>query len=189
MTREKDVKQGRLEKYEEVISVDTRRAAAGGIVSALVSLTGILIVNISSGSEARILLQGMLPSIRFLCSAVMTAAATILALMLTMLSVSRAREGRFKPTHYDRVRQIALVDVLTFTAAIILLLFVSIPLSETHDDIPPMFYEILYYFVLGYATALGGALISIILMLYNAVTDIMQVARPDEESDMLISQD
>lgn len=98
---------------------------------------------------------------RFLYSSVMTATATIMALMLTMLSVSRAREGTFKAVHYDRVRQIALVDTVTFAAAIIL----------------------------GYAAVLGRALISIILLLYNAITDMMSVVHPDQASKMLMQQD
>ena len=112
-------------------------------------------VNISSGSEARHLLEGMLPSIRFLCSAVTTATATVLALMLTMLSVSLAREGKFKPSHYNRVRQIALVDTGTFAAAVILLLFLSIPISQSQDDVPTIFYTVLYYLILGYAAFFG----------------------------------
>lgn len=177
------------ENDQRTISIDTKRAAIGGVVSAAVALTGVLIVNISSGSEARILLEGMLPSIRFLSSAVSTATATILALMLTMLSVSRAREEKFKPTHYNRVHQIALVDTVTFAAAIILLLFVSIPISQSQNEVPAIFYTILYYLILGYAAVLGGALVSIVFMLYNAITDMVRVVHPTRESNLLIEQD
>ena len=172
-----------------MLSVDTRRAAVGGVIATAVALGGVLVVNISSGSEAQSLLEGMLPSIRFLCSAVTTATATILALMLTMLSVSLGGEGQFKPSHYDRVRQIAFVDTGTFAAAIILLLLVSIPFSQSQNDVPTVLYTVLYYIVLGYAAVLGGALVSIVLMLYNAITDLISVGDPNQESHLLMDAD
>lgn len=180
--------QEEVQKEHNTPSINMGRAIVGGIVSTIVALIGVIIVNVSSGSEARALVEGMLPSIRFLCSAVMTATATILALMLTMLSVSRGGEGKFKPSHYNRVQKIALIDTITFAGAIILLLFVSIPLSQS-DSVPTSYYKILYYIVLGYAAALGGTLISIILMLYNAITDMVQVVHPTHESHLLMHQE
>lgn len=123
---------------------DSKRAAIGGGVAALVALAGMIIVNVSTGSEARFLLEGMLPSIRFLCSAVMTATATVLALMLTLLSITGTQEEQLKPLHYDRVRQIAKADSVTFAAALILLLVVSVPLAEP-SEVPDNWYTIVYY--------------------------------------------
>lgn len=168
-------------------SIDVKRAAAGGIVAALIALVGVIIVNVSSGQEAHFLLEGMLPSIRFLCSAVMTSSATILALMLTMVSVSRGGEGQFKGGHYERVGQIAQVDTITFAAALVLLLFVSIPISES-QDVPTVFYQTLYYGIVVYAAVLGGSLISIVLMLYNAIADLVKVLHPARDTNLLIQQ-
>lgn len=165
------------------LSRDTKRAGAGGAVSALVALSGMILVNVSSGSEARLLLEGMLPSIRFLCSAVMTATATVLALMLTLLSFSNTQSARLKSMHYDRVRQIAKMDSVTFAAALVLLLLVSVPLAET-SEVPANWYTIVYYLAVLYTAGLGGALITIVLMLYNAITDLIDVIHPTEESHL-----
>lgn len=167
---------------------DSKRAAIGGGVAALVALAGMIIVNVSTGSEARFLLEGMLPSIRFLCSAVMTATATVLALMLTLLSITGTQEEQLKPLHYDRVRQIAKADSVTFAAALILLLVVSVPLAEP-SEVPDNWYTIVYYVAVLYTAGVGGALITVILMLYNAVTDLIGVMHPAEKSDMLIDTD
>lgn len=163
---------------------DSKRAAIGGGVAALVALAGMIIVNVSTGSEARFLLEGMLPSIRFLCSAVMTATATVLALMLTLLSITSTQEEQLKSLHYDRVRQIAKADSVTFAAALILLLVVSVPLAEP-SEVPDNWYTIVYYVAVLYTAGVGGALITVILMLYNAVTDLIGVMHPAEQSDML----
>jgi hypothetical protein len=185
-TNEQESNKNQQANDQKVISLNSRRAAAGGIVSAVVSLIGVLIINFSSGGDARILLEGMLPSIRFLCSSLMTVTATILALMLTMLSLSHAGEGNFIASHYDRVQQISLLDTITFAAATILLLFISIPFSQSQNGIPATFYTILYYIILVYAAVLGGALISIIILLYSAITDMVRVVHPNKESNLLI---
>lgn len=170
------------------LSRDTKRAGVGGSVAALVALIGMILVNVSSGSEARLLLQGMLPSIRFLCSAVMTATATVLALMLTLLSFSNTQSGKLKSMHYDRVRQIAQMDSVTFAAALVLLLLLSVPLAES-SEVPANWYTIVYYVAVLYTAALGGALITIVLMLYNAITDLIRVIHPAEESQLLVDGD
>lgn len=163
---------------------DSRQVLLASIVAGGIGLTGMLLVNAGSGSEARFLLEAMMPSVRFLCSAVMTASATILALMLTLISFSSAQDRRLKKTHYDRVRQIALVDTGTFAAAIILLLIISVPLAEA-AEIPAGWYSVVYYITVVYAAALGGALIAIVLMLYHAITDLIGVIHPDEVSDLV----
>ncbi|MDX1612775.1 MAG: hypothetical protein R3300_00620 [Candidatus Promineifilaceae bacterium] len=170
------------------LDTDTKRAGIGGVVAALIALTGLLAVNVSSGSEARFLLEGMLPSIRFLCSAVMTSTATVLALMLTLLSLSDTQGGKVKSVHYDRVRQIAQVDSVTFAAALILLLLVSVPLAET-SEVPANWYSVFYYIAIFYTASLGGALITVVLMLYNAVTDLINIVHPGEKSDLLVDSD
>lgn len=164
---------------------DTKQAAVGGGVAAVMSLIGMILVNVSSGGEARLLLEGMLPSIRFLCSAVMTATATVLALMLTLLSVSTTQNEQLKSVHYNRVRQIAQVDSGTFAAALILLLLISIPLAES-SEVPANWYTIVYYITVVYAASLGGALITVVLMLYNAITGLIGVLNPTEKSHLLI---
>ena len=167
------------------LRTDQRQAILGGVVAGIIVLAGMFLINVSSGSEARFLLEAMLPSVRFLCSAVMTASATILALMLTMLSFSGQREAQLKTTHYERVRQIALVDTITFAAAIILLLILSLPLAES-QDVPQSWYTVVYYLTMFYAAALGGALISIVLLLYHAIVDMIRVMHPEARSELVV---
>ena len=174
---------------EETVEVlegpfDARQFLIAGVVSGAIALAGMLLVTARSGIEARLMLEAMLPAVHFLCSAVMTSAATILALMLTLISFTSSQNVTLKRSFYDRVRQIAVVDTGTFTASIILLLIVSVPLTES-SEIPSEWYRVMYYSTTVYAAALGGSLIAIVLMLYRAVTDLIGVIHPDEVSDLV----
>jgi hypothetical protein len=120
------------------------------------------------------LLEAMLPTTRFLCSAVMTATATILALMLTLLGLSTGASDRIHPAHFQRVRQIALIDTVAFAAATLFLLVLNIPLEET-DNLSSTWYDTIYYAVLICSSLLGGMLISAVLMLYDAVRDMIYI--------------
>jgi hypothetical protein len=58
------------------IAVDLRKALIGGTMAVLVALAGSWSVGRLYGAEGRLLLAAMLPTTRFLCSAMMTATAT-----------------------------------------------------------------------------------------------------------------
>lgn len=176
------------QERQQLLALDTRRAIVGGVVAAVIAALGILGIRVGSGIALRGMLQAMLPSTRFLCSAVMTATATILALMLTLLSFSSNTDRRIKSTHYERVRQIALIDSIVFIGAIFLLLFITIPLEESLQ-VPDFLYSGLYYVILVYSALLGGALITIVLMLYNAVKDLISIVHPAKESGLVVEDD
>lgn len=168
------------------VEVDLRKAVVGGALATLVALAGTYATGRISGAEGRILLQAMLPSVRFLCSATMTASSTILALMLTLLGLSYETTPQIKSAHYKRIKQIALVDAISFVTAALLLLFVIVPLEET-EAVPTGWYNTMYYVVIVMSSVLGGLIISVILMLYDAVTDIIDVVGIGTEENPIVS--
>jgi hypothetical protein len=170
---------------KSVLKQDIRRATVYAAVVTAVTLAGSLVVNVSSGSEARLLLTSMLPSIRFLSSAVMTAAATTLALMLALVTFGQGTTSKLKPLHYDRVEQIARWNLIVFVAAVSLLLFISIPLSES-QEVPSNWYRILYYFILLFSGALTGVLTFVIILLFQAVQSLINVFHPNRNSDVIL---
>lgn len=176
------------EKRQLTLAVDTKRALSGGLLAAVVALLGSVIVGRISSAEARILLQAMLPSVRFLSSGIMTASATILALMLTLLSLSHNTSSTLRPNHYQRVRQIAFIDTIALSGSVILLLLISIPLEES-SEVPSSWYVAIYYVLLVASAALGGLLISVVLMLYNAIGDLIQVMGPTSSSDLVQTEE
>lgn len=166
--------------------VGSTRAIAGGALAFLVIFIGTYSVGEMSGVEARSLLTSMLPTARFLYSAVVTASATILALMLTLLSLSFNTQSELDRRHYLRIKQIAMIDTVTFIAAMSLLLFLVVPLDEP-KAIVPRWYEVFYYVTVGGSAVLGGLLVTIVLMLYATVRDMITIFGLGKEDHPLIA--
>ncbi len=151
-----------------------KKVLLGGVLTGIVALAGGYFVGQISGYGARVLLEATLLTTRFLCSAVMTSTASILALMLTLLGLSGGMDVTLKPSHYLRVRRIALVDLIAFIVATLFLLLLSVPVSES-DQVSSSWFTTVYYVVLGISSVLGGILITTVLMLYDTVKDVIQV--------------
>lgn len=167
---------------------DMRKALLYAAVVTAATLAGSLIINVSSGSEARVLLSAMLPSIRFLSSAVMTASATTLALMLALVGFGQGSDNRLKSLHYERVEQIARWNCIVFVGASALLLFISIPLPES-QEVPVTWYRVLYYSVLFYSGILTGALTFVVFLLFRAITSLINIYHPNRQSDIILDSD
>lgn len=157
--------------------VDAKWALVGGALATVIAFAGLTAVGRVSGFEARGLLDATLPSIRFLTSTVATASATILALMVTVLALSHTLEHELDEIHYRRIQQISWLSALTIAASVTLLLFLSIPLGES-EQVVREWYEWLYYAVVVLSSLLGGMLVSLVLMLLNAVQGLVRVLAP-----------
>lgn len=175
------------------IKADAKRALIGGGLTILVTFVGAWIVGEVSGSEINRLLQVLLTSTRAFCGTVTLTTGNILALMLTLLGLSSNSGIDLKWTHYQRIKQIALVDTITLISAILVYLLLNIPLEESDPKTDPsQWLQYFYYATLTTASILGGAVITVILMLYNAVKDIILALSPREEerpSHIVKSQD
>ena len=163
---------------------DLRVALIGGVFSALVMGAISFAVGGLSGYEARLLLESAMPTTRFLCSAVMTASATTLALMLTLLSMSLGSERALRSEHYERIRQIALVDVVAFIGATVLLVAHIVPVGDS-GGIPVGWYDAIYYGAAVVAALLGGVLVAVMLLLYAAVRDLITTFGPGDDMPLL----
>ena len=73
------------------------KAIYGGMVAMIAIFLGGYLVGNLGKSEALANIKEMRPSLRFVCSAILTATSTILALLLTLLSVS----GRMEETEVE----------------------------------------------------------------------------------------
>ncbi|MDX1660693.1 MAG: hypothetical protein R3326_02785 [Gemmatimonadota bacterium] len=159
----------------------------GGVVAAGLSLLILWMIGRLGAGEARILLESTQPTVRFLCSTTAAASATILALMLTLLGLSETPEEEdreFHSHHFERIRRISLFSTICLTASIFVLLLLVVPLRES-DNVPVVSYTILYYVILGTASMLGGLMIAIMLMLYNAIVGLVHMAHPEADSHLV----
>ncbi|MDX1624185.1 MAG: hypothetical protein R3199_09405 [Gemmatimonadota bacterium] len=165
-----------------------RKVLTGGVVAGLLSLLTLWLVGRIGGYEARILLESSLPTIRFLCSTTAAAAATVIALMLTLLSLSESHETSFRAAHYGRIQGIALLSTITLVVSILVLLLLVVPIQES-EKIPARAYEVLYYVILGTAALLGGLIVAIMLMLYEAIVGLVQWAHPETDSHLIVDEE
>lgn len=164
----------------EEIKVDTTRALIGGLLAAATTLIGGWTVGTATGMETFALLQTSLETARSFAGTITLALGNILALMLTLISLSAATNIDLKYGHYLRIKQISWVTACTLIAAILIYLLLNVPLSEAEEKTLPWFAYV-YYTTLAASSLLGGALISIVLMLYNAAKDIIYVLAPKED--------
>ncbi len=151
-----------------------KRALFGGIVAALITGGGAFLLGSLSGYEAKSLIKSSLPGINTLCNTIVLASATILALLLTLLSVSSGTKSRLKDEHYRHVLIIAKIDTIVFVVAMVVFQIFNIPITEA-ENVPNSWYSTIYYVSLSLSAVLSGALISVVLMLYNAVTSIVKI--------------
>lgn len=160
-----------------------RRALFGGVLAASVALVGQWMVGrVYSGYEALQLLEGLNSAALFLGSSVVTASATILALMLTMISLTDQTDTEFDNEFYQRIKRIGLLATIALSGGMLFLLFMSIPIKES-DNVPSNWFEIIYYILISFVAVLSGLLVSLVLMLFNAITSLIDVVRPSEEGD------
>ena len=171
-------KEGAQSLGERVLFIDLRRAVTIGLTAAVFIFLSTFGMGHIGDLKALGLLKAILPTTRFMSSAILGAGATILALMLTLLSFGAGDDKQFGAQHFERVRQIALLCTILIVASVLLLLLLNVPLEE--GEAFQTWYEILYYFVVTYSALLGGALIATVFMLYKAVTTLIAVVNPHE---------
>ncbi len=169
---------------EQALFVGVKRALIGGVLAAGVTLVGQWFVGqIYSGTEARSLVEAMVPAARSVGSSVVTASGTILALMLTMLSLTNQANSSFDRIFYHRIERIGLLSTIALAMGILLLLFLSIPVQES-KDVPNSWFSAVYYVLIALTAGLAGLLVAIVLMLLNAITSLIKVLSPTKRSEV-----
>src|SRR5680860_977097 len=156
------------------LSKYTKRAVTGGMISLFVILSGSYILGHLSGYEAKVLIKNSLAGVNTLCNTIILASATILALLLTVLGVSASSSSNLKTEHYTHILQIAKFDTIVFVASLISFQLLNLPITES-DDVSSDWFGVLYYISLSVTSILSAALIVVVLMLYNTVTNIIKI--------------
>lgn len=172
-------------KSEHTLFFGSKKALYGGLLAGAIALGGQWLVGqVYNGYEARQLLEAVASSSLYLGSAIVTASATIIALMLTMLSLTKQAESDFGPVFFKRIQQIARLSTISLSAGILLLLFLSIPLQES-DQVPATWFMTIYYVLITFVAGLSGLAVGIVLMLLNAINSLIDVVSPsaDEETE------
>lgn len=160
----------------------------GGAVSTIMVGIGVFVLGNVSGYEAKHLIAASLQGVNMLCNTIVLASATILALLLTLLGISSSAKSKLKNAHYKQVLIIAKLDTILFVAALILFQLFNIPITEA-DSVPIYWFPIIYWSTLIVSSILSGILVTVILMLYTTVTNIIRIVGIAEDDHPLIDVD
>lgn len=157
-------------------------ALVGGFMGASLAAAGIMAVGRVGGAEGRVLLEAILPSIRFLASGVLAASATILALMLTALSITNAADTEMERRHYREMEQIGWLTTVTLVVAVMGLGLTSVPITES-ESVDGNLYRYLYMGAMIFSAFLTASFITVCIMLNISLRRLITVLSPDFRDD------
>lgn len=172
---------------EKTLFVGARAALVSGVViGAVVVGTQLFIGALYSAREIRELVAAMSSPVSTLSTAIISGLATILALMLTMLSLSHTLQQSLSDAFYKRIRRIALLSIIDMTVGIVLLLLLSSPIQQASQQAQQqggtLGVTVTYYVLIGLTSVVAGLFVTIIVMLYNAITTVIQAVRPSADN-------
>ncbi len=165
-----------------------KRAIVGGIVSTFVMATGTIILGQISGYKALELLKNSMSGINMLCNTIILGSTTILALMMTLLGLSRSSDSKLTERHYKDLLMIAKADTIVLVVSVITFLMFNLPISES-EEVVRSWYEIIYYSSLGMASILGGGFIAVVMMLYGTVANVILIVGLGVKDHPLVSRE
>lgn len=151
---------------------------AGGLITTLLALATLLLTGVITGGEARYQLEATQPTIRFLCATIVTAAATVLALMVTAVSIAQTRDQPVERDHFLRLKIIATLCSSALVGGILVLMLLTVPFAESLE-IAGQTYSAFYYLILGGSAVLGGISVTIILLLHATLGGLLSLIRPE----------
>ncbi|MEM5518590.1 hypothetical protein WNY37_16655 [Henriciella sp. AS95] len=154
------------------------------LMSGLIILIGIgarfAIGNIYSEAEATNLIQALTGTGLYLGSAIAGASATTLALMLTLLGLTRQAEADFDYDVYKSISQVAWLSTISLVGAVILLLMLVLPVGE-FDKMPDGWYRIMYEVIFAQTVVVCALLVATVVRLFLAIRHVISRITPGED--------
>lgn len=169
------------------MNVIVKRAIVGGVVSTIIMGIGTYILGEVSGYKAKELLSTSLAGINMLCNTVILGSSTILALMLPLLSLSMGSNSRLTKMHYVNVLMIAKFVTILIIVSVITFLMLNLPITES-DEVPSTWFSSIYYVSLAMAAILGGGFVAIVTMLYETISNVIEIVGLGVKDHPMIEQ-
>lgn len=132
--------------------------------------------------EAREIIDTLQSSSLYYGAAIITSSATILALMITILSMAYSSDEDFEDETYTNLKAIALLCVISFIGGVALLFFISFPVKEL-DKINNDYIIYFFYAITIWNGLLAGHMISVILILKNIAMATIDRFNPNLDND------
>lgn len=158
-------------------------ALIGGAITALALFAFTVAVGRIGSFRALLLIEAIQPVARFLASAVIAAAMTVLAFLLALVGLGLNSEFSFRPRLYERARSITTLAVVSLVLAVVILLTVGVPIEEVANAQP--YYEGFYYVIAAGMAALAGLIVSMALMIGSTLRALTEIGSPERPSRLL----
>lgn len=149
-----------------------RRPIIGGIIFALLMGFCTFTFGKISGFQARDLLSTSMSGINTLCYVIILGSIYILVMTLYLLRLNLPKISEIRHKHYYLLLTIARIDTILIVMAIIILLLLNIPFTET-EAVPDSWYIYIYYSILIIASVLGGGFITVVTMIYQTISNLI----------------
>ena len=152
---------------------------AVSLTSGLIILIGLgarfAIGEVYSEAEATNLIEALTQTGLYLGSAIAGAAATTLALMLTLLGLLRNAEETFDDDAYKSISQVAWLSTISLVGAVILLLLLVLPVGE-FEKMPQgwylYMYEVMFWLTVIVCTLLTATVMRLFLTIRHVISQI-----------------
>lgn len=153
------------------------------IVFAIVCLVGygarLAIGDIYSAAEARQLLEALSRAGLYLGSAIATASATIIALMLTLIGMINRMDSDFDAQAYRNIDRIAKLATASLMMSLLVLLTFVLPVGE-FEELPPQWFTVLYDVLFGGCVMMVGLVAATVAMIYLTLRSVIAKITPHE---------
>lgn len=166
--------------FRKILNKNNLRALYGGLIAAFLTGSVIYLLGNLNAWQAKTLIESSVPSLSMLCNTIALASATIIALLLTLLGVSSRSHEKLNEDHYKQVILIARWSVVVFSAAIICMQLFNMPITDT-KQLDYHLFKWIYWTYLGIASILSGAMVTIVLLLYNTIKNLIHIIGFDTE--------
>ena len=133
-----------------------------------------------SAAEARDLLQALSRAGLYLGSAIATASATTLALMLTLIGMIRKIETDFSRATYKQVSRIAILSTATLMLSFFVLLAYTLPIGE-FENLPRDWYNHLYTVLFALTVVMVALAAASVTIVFMTIRSIVSTITPGEE--------
>lgn len=126
-------------------------------------------------AQAVLLIESLAASGLYLGSAIATASATTLALMLTLLGLTNRADNDFDHDVFVRIERVSILATLSLLGSLFLLVILVLPVGE-FDSVPdrwfPTMYNVLFAMTIGVTALLSSTVVLLFLTVRQVVTGI-----------------
>ena len=130
-------------------------------------------------AEAVDLLNALSRAGLYLGSAIATASATTIALMLTLIGMIRRLDEDFDRLAYRNVALVARLWTMTLLTALLLLMAFTLPIGQ-FDDLPSGWFETLYNGLYAASVCMVGLAGSTVVLIYTTLVTVIAKITPSD---------